>query len=470
MDENWTYGDDLLGDELGDGENVAVTLIRVGARDTEQEGDRVEEVAEDGLESESRFVDVDVSSEPGQNAVDEGDQGNDAEKRGDNGTGNLDSEPSTVGESVQGVLSLVLVVVGDDYATGREGLLGLGVAHLGDGQRSGDGHDARGNKSLTVETEANVTNKCRSRDGSETTGHDLVKLGLGHVRNERSHKHGRFTLADERCGSSDNSFGARDSETPEDKSGELDDEPLDEADVVEHLHERDEEDDGGDDSEEEVSGRGSVGISQEGNTSTRKAKEISGAVGNETEDVVSNGGSQDEQTDHVLGQHAADDSAPVDSLTVTAGDPEDEEEDNHAEQTHGTVLASVVGDLLGHKSANEDSGDGDAGTSKSAQLGGDDLIDLDGAVLPHPFDRGRDVAAGNVEEDQAERDAEPHKEGDDPVLVVAVQDKRGDPPAGEEAEEDEVDQGPAVSVEGTGPATPADDCDAALAVCAGRSI
>jgi hypothetical protein len=138
-----TYRDDLLGNKSGDLENVAVPPAAIGVLgNTEEEGDGIENVAKDELQSQRRFVDVEVLAPPGQKTIDKTDQRDDAEKRGDNSTSDLDTEPSTVGKGVQSILGLVLVVIGDDNTASSQGLLRFGIAQLGDGQRGRDGHDA----------------------------------------------------------------------------------------------------------------------------------------------------------------------------------------------------------------------------------------------------------------------------------------------------------------------------------------
>ena len=57
-------------------------------------------------------------SPPGEETVYEANSSEDAEDRGNNGTGNPDSEHSTLSERVQRVLGLVLIIVGNDHATG----------------------------------------------------------------------------------------------------------------------------------------------------------------------------------------------------------------------------------------------------------------------------------------------------------------------------------------------------------------
>jgi hypothetical protein len=246
---------------------------------------------------------------------------------------------------------------------------------------------------------------------------------------------------------------------------------LDETDVVENLHEGDEEDDGGDDAEEEVARVGDVFAGQECNTSLGEAEKISGAVGDEAEDVVSNACSKNKETDNVLREHTADDSAPVDSLTVLASNPEEEEEDDHAEKTNSAVLTGIISDLLRNKSADENSSYSDGSASESAQVRRDELVDPDSGVKPDLLDGVGDMAAGNVEEEQTEGDGEPHEERDNPVLVVAVQHERCDPPACEEAEEDEVDYRAAVAIYGAETSAPADySGGVAVGVCAGGFV
>lgn len=338
-----TYGDDLLGNKLGNLEDIAIS------RNTKQESNRVKDIGQDGLESKFGVVDVDVVTPPGEKSVDETDGGENAEKRGDNGTTNLDTEPSTVGKSVQGVFSLVLVIVGNDDTTSGEGLLGLGVTQLGDGKGCRNRHDAGGNKSLGVQTETNVANKHGTRNGSKTASQDLVKLGVGHVGDKGTDQHSRFSLSNEGGSSSDDGLGARGVESPEDEDGHLLDEPLDESNVVQNLDERNEEDDGGDDAKEEPGELSDVWGSQESHTILGKAKQVTGTVSNELEDVISDTSSQDEEANDVLGEHATDDSPPVDVLAALAGDPEAKQNDEDAEQADGTVGARVVGALLRDK-------------------------------------------------------------------------------------------------------------------------
>lgn len=128
-------------------------------------------------------------------------------------------------------------------------------------------------------------------------------------------------------------------------------------------------------------------------------------------------------------------------LAALAGDPEAKEDDNHAEQADGTVRTSVVGALLGDKGTNQDGGNGNKSTGGGAQPGGDALVDDQGRASPNPLDGTGHIARGHMEEEEADGDGQPQQKGNLPVLVIAVQDQRGNPPAGEEEEDDEVDNG-----------------------------
>lgn len=383
---------------------------------------------------------------PGEKSVDETDGGENAEKRGDNGATNLDAEPSTIGKSVQGVFSLVLVIVGNYNAAGGESLLGLGVAQLGDGKGRRNGHDARGNKSLGIQTKANVADKHGTRNGGKTASQDLVKLGVGHVGDKGTDQHGRLSLANEGSGSSDDGLGTRGVESPEDEDGHLLDEPLDESNVVQNLDERDEEDDGGDNAKEEPGKLGDLLGGQESHAIFGKAQQVAGTVSNELEDVVSDTSAQNEEANNVLAEHATNDSSPVDVLAALAGDPKGKEDDEHAEQADGAVGTSVVGALLRGKGANQDGSNRNSSTGRGAQPGRDALVDDQSGASPNPLDGTGHIARGHVEEEEADGDGQPHQKGNLPVLVVAVQDQRGNPPAGEEEEEEQVHKGAEVAV------------------------
>jgi hypothetical protein len=131
-----THSDDLLGDQARHQEDV----IALPA-DTKEEGDGVEGIAKDGLKGKEGTVDVEVTADPGEEPVDETDEGDDAQQCSDDTAGDPKTEHGAVRKRVESVLVLLLRF-GDDGPTGGKRLLGLGVPQLGDGKRGGDGHDA----------------------------------------------------------------------------------------------------------------------------------------------------------------------------------------------------------------------------------------------------------------------------------------------------------------------------------------
>ena len=163
-----------------------------------------------------------------------------------------------------------------------------------------DRHDAAGDEHLCVQAKVDVSNQNRASDGRETARHDLVNLGLGQVRHERLDQHGTLSLTDERSRSSDNCLSTGNAHAPEEENGELSDEPLNDAPVVQHLHEGDEEDDGRNDtSDEPRQGRDGL-VGQEDDTIASKSKQATRQERDEGEDVVSNAGSENEQCDDKL--------------------------------------------------------------------------------------------------------------------------------------------------------------------------
>lgn len=399
---------------------------------------------------------------PGEKAVDKVDETENAEQSCSNHTGNLETEPSTVGEGVNNVGRLVLIVVWDDNTAVGESLLGLGIAKLGHGQRGGNRHDTGRDESLAVDAHTDICDQDGASNGCETRGHDLMDFGASKMGDERLDQHGGFTLSDEgRCGS-DDSLGTGNLHAPEEEDGELSDEPLEDAPVVEDLDNGHEKDDGGQDtSEEPVKLCNGIG-SQECNTSVGKTKKITSHLGDESEDVTgekkrlagllviscgrrggkenvqSSLGTQDEEGNDELNQHADNDGVPLDPRTITRSDVEDTDKDKKTEQADGTVGAGVVGALLGSKGTDDDDGNAKGSTSNDSQLLGDQVLDAHTRVVPDEVHWLGNDGDGDVEEDDAEGDGEPEEERLDPVHVMTMQDQTDDPPGGEEEEEEDI--------------------------------
>jgi hypothetical protein len=68
-------------------------------------------------------------------------------------------------------------------------------------------------------------------------------------------------------------------------------------------------------------------------------------------------------------------------------------------------------------------------------------------VAPNPSKSRRQVAAGHIVKHETQRDAKPEQERYHPILIILVQNERGDPPAGKEEEVDQVEDGTETSVE-----------------------
>lgn len=268
---------------------------------TKEEGDRVEDVADDQFDCEVVLaVKTNVTSPPGQKARNEVQQrDNDKQGRNDH-AGNLNSQPGALGKSFQNVGALVRLVLGHDDLASGETLLFLRVAEVAERQGSRDRHDAARDEHLCVQAEVDVGDENGASDCRETTRHDLVDLGLGEVGHERLDQHGTLSLSDERSRGRDNGLSARDAHAPEEKDGEFADEPLDDAPVVQHLHESDEEDDSRDDTSEEPTELGNALVGQEDDTVSSETKQTTRQERDEGEDVVTNARSENEECDDEL--------------------------------------------------------------------------------------------------------------------------------------------------------------------------
>ena len=134
----------LVGNDLDTNETSHKKQIVALARYTEKEGDWVQKVTKDQLERQVVVaVEVDVAPPPGEETIHQVEKRNNTQKGRDDHTGDLQTEPGTVGECMEGVSGLVLIVVGYNNTTGGKSLLGLWVSQLTEGERRGNAHDAR---------------------------------------------------------------------------------------------------------------------------------------------------------------------------------------------------------------------------------------------------------------------------------------------------------------------------------------
>ncbi|KAJ8113160.1 hypothetical protein OPT61_g4655 [Boeremia exigua] len=423
-------GNKLVSDDLDTNETTDEQQVLALARYTEQERNRVKKVSENKLKGEIVLsIKVDVAAPPGKKTVDQVQERNDTQECANDHTSDLKTKPSTVGESVQSVGSLVLVVIGNDDASSGKRLLGFGVTELGQSKRGGDTHNTRGDESLRVQSHANVSDQDRTSNGSETRAHDLVELGHRQMGNERLDQHSRFTLTDERRSRSDDGLSTRNLHGPEEEDGKLADEPLNQTPVVHQLDDRNEEDDRRDDTEEEEGLISNVRSSEESDTLPGKSKKQASKQGNEAEDVVSDASPQNEKGDDKLDEHADDDSVPVDRLPVAGGEPEHEDEHTQTEERDDTVDTGVVLAFLAGHGSNNDDGDGKRSTGRHTQLLGNEHSNSDSSVLPQPVHRLGDDGDGNMARDEANHNRQPEQERNDPVLVLAMDDNRRNPPS-----------------------------------------
>ena len=142
-------GDQLGGEEARDAENLS-------ARDTEEEGDGIENVSENQVDCE--LVDCETLSDPGEQAVNGGDKGQYSQEVGEDETGNDEAEDSALGEGMEGVrrgIDAVLTPVHNDAAAG-DGLLGLWEPHFRNSDRGRDTHHRGGNQVLRGNAKTDV--------------------------------------------------------------------------------------------------------------------------------------------------------------------------------------------------------------------------------------------------------------------------------------------------------------------------
>lgn len=392
--------DDLLTDELADTKQVVIG-------DAQQPGDGVENVAEDELEGELGVDHAPVAGPPAEEAVNEPHERDDAQQRGDDHAGDLQAEPRAVGERVQRVRRLVLLVVGHHHVARRERLLGLRVPHLRDGEGRRDRHDAGRDEGLRVQAHLDVGDEHGTGNGGETAGHDLVDLGLGEMRDERSDQHGRLALADEGRGGGDDSLGTGYAEGPEEEDGELADEPLDEADVVAERHESDEEDDGRNNAGEEPGKVGDGVVRQEHHTLVGEPQERAREERDEVENVVAGLGSQDENSDDKLAEHAADNRMPGDHPPVSRSQGHKRDHDYQSEKCLRATGASVLAVLRRNHGSDQEYCDGDDSGERLVEFTGDHLVDPEAGMFPDEFHRHHNILRRYVEGDDTKRDSEP---------------------------------------------------------------
>ena len=154
-------------------------------------------------------------------------------------------------------------------------VLGFGQHELGHHDSRRRAHHARGHEvfgnldaraGVVATDQHDVGGHHAAGDGGESADHDAHDLRAGHAGDERLHGERRFGLAKEDVGSSGKCFRAADSHRAAQARREHRDHALHQTDVVEHRHERGEEDDDGKDldrEDESPRARGVGGVAED---------------------------------------------------------------------------------------------------------------------------------------------------------------------------------------------------------------
>lgn len=139
------------------------------------------------------------------------------------------------------------------------------------------------------------------------------------------------------------------------------------------------------------------------------------------EDIIPHTRPEHKQRNDELHQHAHKDGVPLDMRPVLARRPEYAYKHQHAKHRHGAVVARVVERLGGGKGADKVHGDDEYRRQRRTQLGRDERDEAHGGVLPEGLYGLEEEADREIQGEDAQGDAQPEEEGDDPVLVGAVE-------------------------------------------------
>jgi hypothetical protein len=241
-----------------------------------------------------------------------------------------------------------------------------------------------------------------------------VDLGLGQVRHEGSNQHGRLSLADKGSRSGHNGFGTRDAQGPVEEVGKLDDEPLQNARVVEQRDEGDEEDDGRDDAGEEPGHRGDGIVKQESHTLVGESEQRASQERDKGKDIVAYLRAQDKDGYDELRQHTANDGVPRDLGPVHRGGVKSDKHDNKSKDGYGAGSARVLTGLLGDEAANQEDNDGDGGGERLVEFLRGQLVGLESGTVVDEADGSPEEGHWHPEGEHAQRNGEPEQEWDQP--------------------------------------------------------
>lgn len=112
----------------------------MAAADSEEEGDGVEDVADNELDAQ--LLDVEVVTPPAKETIAETKESENGKQTGNNHTADFDTKPRAVSKSVKRVGGFGITILWNSDLIGSQDRLRLSlwVAHFGDGERGGNTH------------------------------------------------------------------------------------------------------------------------------------------------------------------------------------------------------------------------------------------------------------------------------------------------------------------------------------------
>ncbi|KAI3480758.1 hypothetical protein L1887_57024 [Cichorium endivia] len=324
-------------------------------RYTHAPAEGIEDVAED--KGEGEVVDgPEVANVPEQ-AVDGVEERDDAEHVAEDESSDANTEPGTVGEGVQRVDGVGLLVELDVDRAGSHRGLGLGHDHLGGSDRGRDGHDGGGDEVSGRDAHLDVSKENRTGDGGETRGENLEDLGIGHEVEEALNQHRVLALADEGRGGGNDSLGTRDAHELEEEPGELANGPRHDAEVREQHDERHEEDDGRERVDEKVVLAGEVTPEEGSTTQLTLGEQVSGSESEPPGNAEESAGFENEKTNDHLQTETGHDGLELNSSAAGRDAVEEGVDKEDTEERASAVAVARLGYLLDAESAAEVEGE-----------------------------------------------------------------------------------------------------------------
>ena len=370
-----------LADDLGHGQ-------RVGRRDAQDEGQRIEEVAEKGLQRPADMPaeePVEEAAGPAEAEVEEGQEAEESDEQGDDAAEELEPVLRPLDNGHHQVL-VSLVMRFDVHAQGQ-GLLRLGHDELGHddaGRRrdEGGGDEVTGDHRDVLLEQEHVEPERRRGDGAHARCDDRPQLRAGHVGEVGLDDEGRLD-ADEDVGRNRERLGPADPHRPGEDPGEQPDEEGHDPHVIEGAEKGGEEDDRRQGLEGQgVAERGLAGLihrpRRQGHPAEDELRAGRGAVedGHDglvdpEEDRRAGRKDEDEQADEELESDAPEEGPRIDDFPVRgkkpgdAGQDEDAQEADEVPSGHDSTLKILWDDVSPRTSVRRDGGTARCSASRS---------------------------------------------------------------------------------------------------------